>query len=136
MKFICVTKCIFRKRLWIPGETLESLPGEKMPKHFKEKSDLDIHEKKLIDDTPKTMHEMNQQEAIEQAKIREKIRVRGLEKEKELEKEKLADDAKTAQEKWDEDQKENRERDRRALDSVGHGRVGTQEDTETANMFQ
>lgn len=34
MKYKCIRKCFYRNRLWSPGETLDSTPGEKVPHHF------------------------------------------------------------------------------------------------------
>jgi len=35
MKFICINKCFFKNRLWLPGETLEAKAAEEVNRHFK-----------------------------------------------------------------------------------------------------
>jgi hypothetical protein len=62
----CQTKCFYRNRLWVVGEVIVPMEGEKLPKHFVQasaykKSKADI---RLAAD-PKTLLELNKAEQAE-----------------------------------------------------------------------
>lgn len=59
-KYVCVTKCFYRGRLWVPGESLApETPTEKVPHHFKLKGEVKPKvEPQAPKAEPKTLHEM------------------------------------------------------------------------------
>ena len=63
-KFVCVKKCYFRARVWVVGETLETVKGEKLPKHFEavKKVAPVVKEPEKVKDEPQTMSGLNKAE--------------------------------------------------------------------------
>lgn len=60
-KYFCKTKCFYGNRLWTPGETLESIEGEKVPLHFTAEVPAVVQEPK----GPVAFSEMTSREAVQ-----------------------------------------------------------------------
>ena len=41
-KLVCVKKCFYRKRMWVPGETLAPTTTDRVPPHFKPISEVKV----------------------------------------------------------------------------------------------
>lgn len=77
-KYICVTTCTFRDRLYKEGEILPSLlPGEKVPRHFKLSGKVPVVPEEVPEDAPKTLYALQKntekQEALRKKKMDEVI---------------------------------------------------------------
>ena len=61
-KYICTEKCYYKKRLWTPGESLESDDSD-VPKFFSKESEASkkIKPKKPVEE-PKTMKDLHNAE--------------------------------------------------------------------------
>lgn len=67
-KYICRTKCYYRKREWKVGETFDSAEGEVVPGHFEPKGTKKIEIEVPEDTDPKTFAEAAKIQAEEEKK--------------------------------------------------------------------
>ena len=117
-ELICINKCFFRNRLWVPGETLEPRKGEQVPKHFKQKADLQQKEKRLVKDDPKTFHEIQIQQEKEELKRKKALEAAALKKAKKAK----AKSVKEQVAELEKQKKKQKKQDAKALRAVGHGK--------------